>query len=395
MNIQVQSKISLYPLQIRPDKRHFIVEESTTGEFYEMPKICIDAIEQINKGITLEQVEQALLKTYPADEVDVMSFAQQLVEFGLVKEIDGTELSIKKKSRRADGFGWISPKFGRIFFNKVTNKLYMTLLLVNILLVLSNPELLPNYKEIFLFDSMVLSILSYMVISLALIVIHEFGHILAIRSFDLPTKLAIGHRLLLIVFETDLSAAWKLAPRQRNTLYFAGMSFEQVIITIAFLLTMFIGDGNAIVTGVLAIVIFDIFIKTIYQCCFYMKTDCYYIIENISGSYNLMENGKQYLRKWLPFIKKDSTTQTFQDETLAVRLYSVFYVFGLFVTIVLFVSYFIPQAYYAYSQIFTNLLSSIKSPYFWDSLVLLGLTILMGGLLIVAMIKKRLEEKSE
>lgn len=45
-----------------------------------------------------------------------------------------------------------------------------------------------------------------------------------------------------------------------------------------------------------------------------MKTDMYYLCENMTGSYNLMENGKQYLRKWIPFIKQDSTTETLQGK---------------------------------------------------------------------------------
>lgn len=57
---------------------------------------------------------------------------------------------------------------------------------------------------------MVLNILIYLSISLVLIFIHEFGHILAIRAHDLPAKLSIGNRLLFIVFETDLTQAWKL-----------------------------------------------------------------------------------------------------------------------------------------------------------------------------------------
>ena len=84
-----------------------------------------------------------------------------------------------------------------------------------------------------------------MLISLVLIIIHEFGHILAIRSYDLPAKLGIGNRLIFVVFETDLTSAWRLAPRQRNILYFAGMSFEQVVVLIALTLQLLFPEANA------------------------------------------------------------------------------------------------------------------------------------------------------
>ena len=58
-------------------------------------------------------------------------------------------------------------------------------------------------------------------------------------------------------------------------------------------------DANFV--GIFSIIVLDIFIKFIYQCCFYMKTDVYYVVENVTGCYNLMESGKIYLSS---FFKK-------------------------------------------------------------------------------------------
>ena len=222
-----------------------------------------------------------------------------------------------------------------------------------------------------------------MLISLVLIIIHEFGHILAIRSYDLPAKLGIGNRLIFVVFETDLTSAWKLAPRQRNILYFAGMSFEQVIVLVALTLQLLIPEANAILIGILGIVVFDIFIKTLYQCCFYMKTDIYYFIENSTGCYNLMESGKHYLSRWLPFLRSDSNdVETFDGEQRIIRMYSVFYIVGILLSLSLLVFYFLPQAYYAYSQVFSNLLWSTTPSAFWDAIAFLGQTVLLLALLV-------------
>ncbi|WP_042146768.1 hypothetical protein [Paucisalibacillus sp. EB02] len=388
MKLTLDSKLNLQSIEIRPDKKNYIVEDPKSGEFYEMPKICIDAIELMNKGNRLGEVEMVLKQDYPEEDVEVISFAEQLVEFSLVKEIDGVQVTAAKQTRTSNGFEWISPKVARLFFNKVSNKIYMMLLILNVLFIILNPELLPNYKDVFLFDSMMFNMLLYVSISLVLILIHEFGHILAIRSFNLPAKLDIGNRLFLVVFEADLSAAWKLPSRNRNPLYFAGMSFEQVVIFISFIITLYFAEANSLLTGILGIVIFDILVKTVYQFCFYMKTDMYYIIENISGHYNLMENVLQYLRRWLPFIKKDTTTEAYQNELIGIRIYSTFYLVGILTTFLLIGIYVLPQAIYAYSNSIANLLESPANPLFWDSIVFLGLTILMVGLLLYARLKK-------
>ncbi|MBP1949926.1 peptidase [Virgibacillus litoralis] len=382
MNITLKSQLTLHPLTIREDKKHYIVEESLSGDFFEMPKICIDAIDLINKDVPLDYIEQNLKPQYPEEEVDLVEFAEQLVELGLVKEIDGETLQVTKNNDSPRGFTWLSPKVGQFFFNKVTTKLFMAIIILNILLVIVNPQLLPTYQDLFIFDAMTFNILTFMGISLLLIVTHEFGHILAVRSHGLPAKLEVGHRLLFVVFQTDLSPAWKLPPKQRNVLYLAGICFDQLMILIAFTLKLSFPEASSLFIGILGVVVLDIFIKTIYQCCFYMKTDIYYLCENLTGCYNLMENGRQYLSKWLPFIKQDSSTETFEDEARIVRIYSFFYLGGVLLTFSIFIIYFIPQLYYAYSQTLPELLHPGGNPFFWDAVVFLGQTILIGSLLI-------------
>ncbi|WP_339254450.1 peptidase [Sporosarcina sp. FSL W8-0480] len=390
MKVTLLSKFALFPLSIQKDKKNYIVEEPISGDFFEMPLICIDAIERMNSGQTLGEIEKELREKYPDEDVEMIEFGEQLIELGLVQEVDGEKIIRKGKSRAADGFTWLPASVGRFFFNQFSNKIYIVLLLINILLIVRNPALFPHYKDIFLFDSMMLNILTYMTISLVLIVIHEFGHVLAIRSYDLPAKLGIGNRLIFVVFETDLTAAWKLKPRQRNILYFAGMSFEQICMVIALSIQLLFPGANAIVIGILGIVVFDIFIKTLYQCCFYMKTDVYYFVENSTGCYNLMESGKQYLSKWLPFLGSDTTdTEAFDGEQRIVRMYSVFYVIGILLTLSLIVFYFLPQAHYAYSHVFSNLLGAKTPAAFWDAIAFIGQTAILLGLLVYTKIKKR------
>lgn len=382
LKLSSESQFTLYPLSIQKDKKNYIVEEPVSGDFFEMPTICIDAIERINEGQTLGEIEDELREKYPNETVDMIEFGGQLIELGLVQEVDGEKTPRKKESKVSSGFTWIPSSVGRFFFNGITNKIYVILLLINISLIVWNPGLFPHYKDIFIFDSMMFNIITYMLISLLLIIFHEFGHVLAIRSYDLPATLGIGNRLIFVVFETDLTAAWKLAPRQRNVLYFAGMSFEQVVVLIALTLQLLMPEANSIILGFLGIVVLDIFIKTLYQCCFYMKTDVYYFVENSTGCYNLMESGKQYLSRWLPFLRSDSDAETFDGEQRIVRLYSLFYIAGILLTLSLLVFYFLPQAYFAYSHVFSNLLSSKTPSAFWDAIAFLGQTALLLGLFV-------------
>ncbi|MGG0185474.1 hypothetical protein [Bacillus rhizoplanae] len=47
MKLTYESIVTLHDIEIRKDQKSYIVEEAVTGEFYEMPPICIDAITMI------------------------------------------------------------------------------------------------------------------------------------------------------------------------------------------------------------------------------------------------------------------------------------------------------------------------------------------------------------
>ncbi|UOQ86447.1 peptidase [Gracilibacillus salinarum] len=390
MKLSFDSKIVLHELHYRKEKKHFIVEKNSTGDFYEMPELCIEAIEKIKQHQSLKQIEEELSMAYPQEEVDMLSFVQQLIELELVKELDGEEVVQNETDQAVKGFTWLPSSFAKILFNKVTIPLLLLLFLTNLLLLITNHRLLPHYTDIFLFQSMISNMGLYMLISLVLIILHELGHILAIRSYDLPASVSIGHRMyILIVAETDLTAAWKLEAPQRYRLFLGGMFMDQLLLLTALLIKLTMPAGEVLFTGIISIVILDIFIKTIYQCSIYMKTDLYYVLETATGCYNLMENGKNDLAKWIPFLKNDSTTATFEGEDKIVRVYGIFSLIGVLCTFSLFVFYFIPQVSYMLKTTLPHLHEPVDNPYFWDAVAIVLQLLIMMSLLIFTIIKSK------
>lgn len=62
MSVSLHSKLELIPLKLQADKKNIIVEDILSGEFYEMPAVCVDAITMINEDLPLYQVEEVLSK---------------------------------------------------------------------------------------------------------------------------------------------------------------------------------------------------------------------------------------------------------------------------------------------------------------------------------------------
>ncbi|MCH1624268.1 PqqD family protein [Fredinandcohnia quinoae] len=394
MKITLETTLHLHDIQIRKDNKNYIVEDTKTQEFYEMPMVCIDAIELINEGCSVGEIEQKLIEKYPNEDIDVIDFVDQLLDIDLIKAINGEELKQKGRNPSKLGFEWISPTIGKVFFNKYTNYLYGALFVISISIFIINPSLFPYYRDLFIFDIMSLNILIYGILSLVLVLVHELGHILAIRSFNLPTKLEIGHRLFLVVFETDMTLAWKLPQKKRNILYLAGICFDSVILFIALLTKLIIPLPSEIISGIIGLIIFDIVVRTIYQCCIYMKTDFYFLFQNLTGCYNLMENGNQFLKNL--FSKNNvKSIDLFKGEHSVVRFFSIFYVIGVGITLCLFSIFYIPQLIYMGVKVLPGLTRTMDSPLFWDAIIYSFQMFLLIGLFVFSIGKTRRRKMSK
>ncbi|MCL6571268.1 MAG: hypothetical protein K6T88_06220 [Bacillus sp. (in: Bacteria)] len=370
MSLKLDSLLSLVPIEIHKEKKHYIVEDKISGEFYEMSEVCIDAINLIGQGLHLGEIEQKLKGNYPKEEINLLEFAEQLLDMGLVAEIDGAKVEKQQQQKDSLGLLWISPKIGKFFFNKFTYPLYFVLFVVNLLLFIIHPSLFPHHEDIFVFDIMVLNVLLWMSFTFLLVLIHEFGHVLAMRAHNLPTKVEVGHRMFFVVLETDMSSVWKLAPKERNVLFLAGLCFDTVILFTALILQLLVPNGPGVAIGLMNLAVFDIVLRIIYQCCLYMKNDLYYIFENVSGCYNLMENAQQTIRKRFSFLKSKGREEVvFQGEKKTIFIYSIFYFLGVVITIALYFIYFIPEVIFAGKQLLPGFGQAPTSLLFWDAVL--------------------------
>lgn len=91
---------------------------------------------------------------------------------------------------------------------------------------------------------MVFNIIAILVLTFCSVLIHEFGHILAMRAQNLSTKLNVGHRLFLLVLESDISTVWKLPSKERNVIYIAGLCFDMVILFLTLIVQLIFVSGS-------------------------------------------------------------------------------------------------------------------------------------------------------
>ncbi|WP_053365051.1 hypothetical protein [Bacillus sp. FJAT-27245] len=388
MKINIYTRMELRPVIIRRDKKNFIVEDEYSGEFYEMPSPAIDAIKMINQGYPLVDIELQLRAEYPNEDINILDFVNQLIGLGLVSKVDGEEISIQIDKKENLGFTWIPAWVGKMAFNRGSYILFGLLFLLNIFYFIVKPDLFPNYKDYFVFSWMSLNVLLWIAIGMTLLIIHEIGHVLAMRSNDLPTRLSIGHRLMFLVLETNMEGAWKLPSGKRNVLYLGGLCFDMTILAIALSTQYFYPKAPELLLAIMRIVVIDIFIRFIFQCGVYMKTDLYYMIENISGSYNLMENAHHYIKSFFKKEARKAGETAYEDEKRTIKWYSVIYFLGVILTIMVFAFYSVPQIIMTMSRSIERLGSPIFSQPFFDGSIVLIQTLTGLSLLLYSWNKK-------
>ena len=167
-----------------------------------------------------------------------------------------------------------------------------------------------------------------------------------------------------------MSSVWKLPTKDRNVLYLAGLCFDTLILSFALISQLIFVNGSGILLSIMHVIVLDTFIRIVYQCCIYMKTDLYFVFENLSGCYNLMENAQSTIGKTLKLKKFASKSEVvFEGERRTVYFYSIFYFAGVCLTLFLYVRFYIPQTIYAINEVLPGFRKSPFSLTFWDSTI--------------------------
>ncbi|HEX5995945.1 MAG TPA: hypothetical protein VFY84_12450 [Jiangellales bacterium] len=327
------SRVRLHPLQMRAEGESWIVGRVETGDFIAVPPVGHRAIALLSDG-TVNEV-RARLRGEAGSDIDVAAFVSSLVDIGFVAEINGHALAQPPVPESM--FPWLRPHHVSWLLHPTVPLAAAAIVVAAVVALALDPSLAPSYRDLLWSGSGGAVILGNVAIVWALIFLHELAHLFTARAAGTPGRMSLGTRLQFLVAQTDVSGVWAAPRRSRLTVYLAGIALNMVVSAAAVLVLAAVNlDGLArdlvAAIGLLSLTMVPV------QFLVFVRTDVYFVIQDVAGCANLYADGSVYARYvarrvlhrlfGLGAPADDPSRRLTARERIAVRVYTVVLVVG-------------------------------------------------------------------
>ncbi|MEU7631626.1 site-2 protease family protein [Nocardia sp. NPDC049220] len=328
------SRIHLHDLAIREDGGEWIVGRFEARQFVAVPREGAVAIDLLHEGLSVQQATERLAHSEGC-EFDVLSFVRELIVLGFVAEIDDHPVPCEPPRRAS--FPRVRPEHVRFAQNPILPVLFGCLMLAAVVAFVVRPELRPSFRDLLWSPHGSLVLALSFVTGWSLVFVHEMAHFVTARATDVHARIQLGTRLQFLVAETDISGI-ELAPRRyRLTAYLAGIATNLSVAAVA-VLFLTVTDETTVAHRILAAVMVLALLPLPFQLMVFMRTDVYFVLQDLTACHNLFGDGTAYAR-YIGNQLRDRLSgrrRTLNDPSLhlppherrAVRIYSVVLVVG-------------------------------------------------------------------
>jgi len=287
--------VRLRPLSMVAEGDDVLVGDPETGTFVTIPAIGGAVITALQRGATTAEAA-AEAEAAAGQPVDVTAFVAVLVELGFVDDGSAEHREVVRTAP-IQGRRWlvgVSQGLVRPLFGRIAWTCYAVLALFCIVAFVTRPELFPTpAKDAFLLGDIGLSAVLLVPLSMLTMALHECGHWLAARAIGLRARFGIDRRMMLLVFETDLTQLWSVPRGKRYGPLLGGMAIDVVLLSALLAARLLVHTdlwaAPARVDAVLATGVYLKLAGLLWQCMIFLRTDLYAVLVNLLGCHNLWQ----------------------------------------------------------------------------------------------------------
>lgn len=350
--------VTVHPFTARRDGDEAVVGDARHQTFLAIPVDALDLLEWLAEGVTLGEAVRRYEERH-GDTPEVEPFLDTLAGEGFVAPAGGAPAPPQPPSPPPPGRVWnldrLSPATARRLLGVPVLAGCGALVVVAVVLAAGEPTVLPGPSSLAFETNFSAYLWTVMAIAAVGLFGHELAHVVGARAAGVQARIRVGNQMYAIVVQTEMSGIWLVPRRQRYLALLAGMIVDltgaAVLVILLWLDRVGLVGYPEPVRIVLSAVLFTHFIRLLWQTFVFLRTDLYYVAVTALGTRSLMADTDAYLRNVVRRVLRRRLVDTSgvgPREMRAVRLFSVVWLAGRILALVVLVTATVPLlVYYA------------------------------------------------
>lgn len=272
----------------RKSGAEWIVGRRDTGDFIAVGSEGERVIRLLGAGVSVQDARRSLLGETGRD-FDVMEFVRGLIAVGLVHTLDGRDVSPRQSP--PETLPRVRPRHVRWLLYPLVQYALVALFLAGFVVAVLRPDVMPDWNDLIWSQHGTLVLIGQVILAWLLILLHELAHLLTARADGVPGRIRLGTRLQFLVAQTDISGVWLSERRIRISVYLAGVVLDGAICGGCLLAVAAFGPHE-----LLSIVILNTLIPLLIEFMVFMRTDIYFVLQDLTNCRNMYADATRYLR---------------------------------------------------------------------------------------------------
>jgi putative peptide zinc metalloprotease protein len=286
------SRVRLRELRERQDGDGWVVGRIETGDFISVPDVAHRVLVLLGQGRTVAEVA-ATLRAEMGVGFAVADFVAALDELGFLAAVDERVREDSVCARPS--LPWLRSGHVRWLLHPLAAVTVAGFAVAVVVMLALHPALIPSYRVLVWSPHAGLVLAVDAAIAWTLILIHELAHLATARAAGAPARITLSTRLQFLTAQTDVSSVWAAPRRTRMTVYLAGMAANVCSAGIC-LLILGLAGPHGLVRTLLAVAVAETLLALPVQFMVFMRTDIYFVLQDLTRCPNLYADGSAYLR---------------------------------------------------------------------------------------------------
>lgn len=286
------SRVAFRSLSMRPDGDSWVIGRVDTGDFIAAPAAAQQVITLLDSGHTVAAAARRLEQETGAP-LAVADLVEALDELGFVAEIDGRARPGPAPVRAS--LRWLRPGHVRWLLHPATAGLVLAIIAGAAVTAAVDHALVPQYRILVWSRHSGLVLVTDAALAWGLAWLHELAHLGTARAAGVPARFALSTRLQFLAVQTDVSGVWAAPRRVRVTVYLAGMAVN-LLVSSGCVLVLGLADPAGLARRLLSVLALMALLPLPLQLLIFMRTDVYFLVQDLAGCANLYADGSARVR---------------------------------------------------------------------------------------------------